>query len=91
MAGCNGPEYIGAQFELEWTELPGRGFPITVLLFNRAEDAQYPIARGYGADAAVALLDLWIKLGAVRLSDAAEFVATAYASRTGYRPDEGAQ
>jgi hypothetical protein len=91
MAGCKRPEYVGTQFELEWTELPGRGFPITVLLFNRAEDAQYPIARGHGADAAAALLDLWIKLGVVRLSDAAEFIATAYASRTGRRPDEGAQ
>jgi hypothetical protein len=90
MAGCKGPEYVGTQFELEWTELPGRGFPITVQLFNRAEDAQHPIARGRGADAADALLDLWITLVAVHLSDAAKFIATAYAFRTGRRPGEGA-
>jgi hypothetical protein len=89
MAACNEPEYVGAQFELDWTELTG-GRYTTVQLFNRAEDAQYPIARGDGADAADALLDLWITLVAVHLSDAARFIATAYASRTGRRPGEGA-
>jgi hypothetical protein len=84
MAGCKTPEYAGTPFELDWTEL-AEGRYTTVQLFNRAEDPQYPIARGGGADAADALLDLWITLGAARLSDADEFIATAYAARTGRR------
>jgi hypothetical protein len=85
MADSDGSAYVGTEFELEWTGLPGRSLPATVQLFNRAEDDDYPLARGNGVDEAGALMDLWITLVAVRQADAAEFVATAYSARTGRR------